>query len=249
MESEVDYDAYMDVLAEENREFLTTIPPDQIAEYLCTFENWQQYLPSPLEPPSAIELAESISISHINDLAYILAFEYPKTTQELREELDYYHKGCIMQILLEGQEALDYLIYMQEQVKSIDEATKLMARPMSANLPSVEEIAEPNSEKHVVQTEADLARDIISDILQPREDTRQVSNQFPSIKPKRTYYKWNEGDIHTLHACALSPRPSIRNVAYIHSRFDTSKVSEQAVRSKLNALGYKIKKGTVCLQD
>jgi hypothetical protein len=92
MESEVDYDAYMDVLAEENREFLTTIPPDQIAEYLCTFENWQQYLPFPLEPPSAIELAESISISHINDLAHILAFEYPKTTQELREELDYYHK-------------------------------------------------------------------------------------------------------------------------------------------------------------
>jgi hypothetical protein len=92
MESEVDYDAYMDVLAEENREFLTTIPPDQIAEYLCTFENWQQYLPFPLEPPSAIELAESISISHIKDLAYILAFEYPKITQELREELDYYHK-------------------------------------------------------------------------------------------------------------------------------------------------------------
>ena len=91
MESEVDYDAYMDVLAEENREFLTTIPPDQIAEYLTTFEKWEQYLP-PTAPPSAIELAEAISISHTNDLAYILAFEYPKTTQELREELDYYHK-------------------------------------------------------------------------------------------------------------------------------------------------------------
>jgi hypothetical protein len=93
MESEVNYDAYMDVLAKENREFLATIPPDQIAEYLCTFENWQQYLPfPPLEPPSAIELAESISTSHINDLAYILAFEYPETAQKLREELDYYHK-------------------------------------------------------------------------------------------------------------------------------------------------------------
>jgi hypothetical protein len=154
-----------------------------------------------------------------------------------------------MQILLEGQEALDYLNYLQEQAKSLDEVETLASKFGKPIIPSVEEVMEPNRERHVVQTEADLARDIISDIPQPRVDTRQVSNQFPSIKPKRTYYKWNEGDIHTLHACALSPRPSIRNIAYIHSRFDTSKVSEQAVRSKLNALGYKIKKGTVCLQD
>jgi len=91
METEVDYDAYMDVLAEENREFLTTIPPDQIAEYLCTFENWQQYLPE-YEPLSALELASLIAKSHTNDLAYILAFEHHTTSMHLVEELDYYHK-------------------------------------------------------------------------------------------------------------------------------------------------------------
>lgn len=154
-----------------------------------------------------------------------------------------------MQILLEGQEALNYLNYLQEQAKSLDEVETLASKVSNPTIPSVEEVMEPNRERHEVQTEADLAKDIISDIPQPRVDTRQVSNQFPSINPKRTYYKWNEKDIYTLHTCALDPRPSIRNIAYIHNRFDTSKVSEQAVRSKLNAIGYKIKKGTVCLQD
>ena len=154
-----------------------------------------------------------------------------------------------MQILLEGQEALDYLNYLQEQAKSIEEIETIASKFGKPTIPSVEEVMEPNRERHVVVTQKDIADDIISDILPPRVYTREVPSEFPAIEPKRTYYKWNEGDIHTLHACALSPRPSIRNVAYIHHRFDTSKVSEQAVRSRLNALGYKIKKGTVCLQD
>ena len=152
-----------------------------------------------------------------------------------------------MQILLEGQEALDYLNYLQEQAKSIEEIETIASKFGKPTIPSAEEIAEPSRERHVIDTQKDIADDIMSDIPQPFVNVREVFNQFPAIEPKRTYYKWNEGDIHTLHACALSSRPSIRNVAYIHNRFDTSKVSEQAIRSKLNALGYKIKKGTVCL--
>jgi hypothetical protein len=151
-----------------------------------------------------------------------------------------------MQILLEGQEALDYLTYLQEQAKSIEEIETIADKFGKPILPTAEQIAEPTRERHVVDTQADIANDILSEIEQPRYLHKAPSGVFPIIsKPK--YYRWTEGDIHTLHACALSPRPSIRSLSYIHHRFDTSKVSEQSVRSKLYSLGYKIKKGTVCL--
>lgn len=149
-----------------------------------------------------------------------------------------------MTLTLEGQEAIDYLQYMQEQAKSIDEADTYTER-LVRSLPTPEEIFEPSRERHVV-TQGDLVDDINSEIPQPTTVTVEVPNEFPSTptQPKR-YHRWSDADLRTLHACASSSSSSIRALTYVRDSIDTS-LSVKSVHTKLNTLGYKVRKGYIC---
>ena len=107
------------------------------------------------------------------------------------------------------------------------------------------QVSEFEQQDFTVSTETQRAEGIQSEVPQPEVVTR---TDLPTFQPKRNYHKWTDSDDRTLIECATSSRASIRAISYIHQRFDTNEISENAVRSRLNYLGFRIKKGAVACQ-
>ena len=145
-----------------------------------------------------------------------------------------------MQVILEGQEALDYLEYAKQQTLNIKGEPGFIKVPQS----------EPCSR---VTPDNFIASAYIADIPQPTVVFKDVPDLFASsieraVNKKRTYYKWQATDDATINALASSKRPSERVISHILGRLPRA-VSLSALKARLNYLGYKLKKGVVCLQD
>ena len=148
-----------------------------------------------------------------------------------------------MIITLKDQEALDYMEYLHSKGIKHNDSLIMSERPVS--LPTPEEIFKSNHERYIV-TQSDLVDDLNSEIPQPTTVSVEVPNEFPSTptQPKR-YHRWSDADLRTLHACASSSSASIRALTYVRDSIDTS-LSVKSVHTKLNTLGYKVKKGYIC---
>lgn len=85
MESEQEYLAYQEVLLEENLEYLKTIPLSHLAEYLVTFDNWHEALPT-LYPSQVVDIVYTQSLK---DIAYYLVFNNTYDNSNLQTLLQY----------------------------------------------------------------------------------------------------------------------------------------------------------------